>query len=174
MIIKIKMRKRKRYITLAVIVSILLFCISGSMLAVSCNSTVPTIPIELSPAYNIDIPSTPETVTKKEPSDTVAVVRGSSVTVPVTVTSMSGVPIKIRLVLTPELSLPSSITFKIQQEYVTIEPGKSINIPVTITAAESTLPGTFGMSVFGSLKEPVKGRSLSAQIFMLVIIDSQS
>jgi hypothetical protein len=149
------------------------------MLALSCNLTAPathlsTTPVELPPAYNIDVPSTPEIVAKNEPYITVGVVTGNSTTIPITVTSMSDVSIEIRLVPTPDKRLPDTVTFKVSQKYVTIEPGKNVAIPFTITAAKSTSPGTFGMGLLGSLKKAVKGRNLSAQMFLLVVIDNQS
>jgi hypothetical protein len=172
-------RKTKRYTTLLVVASILLGCLGESILALSCNSpasstSLSTAPVELPPTYNIDVPSTPEIVAKKEPYATVGVVTGSSTTIPITVTSMSDTAMDIRLVPTPDKRLPDTVTFNVSQEYVTIEPGKSIAIPFTITAARSTSPGTFGMGLIGSLKKAVKGRNLSAQMFLLVVIDNQS
>jgi len=162
-----------------VVACILSVCLGESMLALSCNLTTPvtglsTTPIELPPAYNIDVPSTPEIVAKKEPYATVGVVTGSSTTIPITVTSMSDTAMDIRLVPTPDKRLPDTVTFEVSQEYVTIEPGKSVVIPLTITADNSTSPGAFGMGLIGSLKKAVKGRSLSAQMFLLVVIDQQS
>lgn len=164
------MKKKNKYITYATITCIALFSIGGLILAMSCRTAKSVSTIELPPAYSINVPSTPQPI-ENERFHTITLASGSSIAVPVIVTSLSDVSIHVRIILTPEAGLPDSITYQTPKEYTSIEPGKSATIPVTLSASESTVPGTYGMSAFGSLKNAVKGRNLSAQIFMLVVTE---
>jgi hypothetical protein len=148
--------------------------ITGGLIpAIACNSTESKTPAVLPPAYSLYVPSLPDPTAKIKNINVVTLVGGSAITVPVTVNSTSDVSISIRLVVTPQPNFPESITYQTQPEYIKIEPGKSATVPLIITAAVSAIPGTYGMSVYGSLKKSVKGRELAAQIFFLVITDKQ-
>jgi hypothetical protein len=170
---EVRMRKMKRYTTPALIACLLILSIGGTMAAVSCQPELPKLPINYPPAYFIDIQFPPEEEPREEGLFYLTLERGSSLTLPVTVTSESNVPIRIRLALSDNPAIPEFITFQTQQEYVTLEPEESIDMTVTFTIAESATLGSYRMSVWGELEEPVEERSTMGQAFTLVITASQ-
>ncbi len=158
------MKILKRYTNHALTISLSILCIGGVMAAVSCKPDMPQKPL---PAYyfNIKFPEQEESIS------TLTVERGSSATLPVTVTSNSDVPISIRLTLKESGTLPGSITFETRQDYAALQPEESITLYVTFNISGSTAPGRYNTGIHGELKEPVTNRALMTQGIHLNVVD---
>ncbi len=131
-----------------------------------------TIPPKYPPAYFIEAQFPPNEDFEDSGLFSLAMEPGSSVTLPVNITSWSNVPIHVRLSVSAHPAVPDFVTFETQQEYVTLEPDERTQIPVTLTIAKAARPGEYRMSISGELKEPVEERSTMGQGFTLVITDS--
>jgi hypothetical protein len=129
----------------------------------------PSIPPKYPPAYFIEAQFPPDEYSRESGLFSLTMERGSSVTLPVNVTSWSDVPIHIRLALSSHPSIPEFVTFEVQQDYVTLEPEESIELLVTFTIAESAIPGSYRMSIWGELEEHVEERATMGQGFTLVL-----
>jgi hypothetical protein len=140
----------------------------------SCRPPIPDIPALPPRAYRIDIQLPPEDELHDTGLFTLRMERGSSLTLPATVTSESDIPISIRLALYSNNTIPDFVTFETQQEFVTIEPREITDIPATFTIAESAAPGSYRMGISGELEMPIEGRATAGQSFNLIITADQS
>ena len=166
MVEEVSMKKIKRYIAPALMASLLIPGIGGTATAASCTTSIPQKDL---PAYYFDI-----RFPAGEPVSTLTVERGSSVLLPVTVTSNSDIPISIHLTQDNQNILPDSITFETRQDYVTLPPGENTTLYVTFSISELAASGSYTTGIHGELKEPVENRSLMTQVFNLVVTDYQS
>ena len=165
MIEEVSMKKIKRYTAPALMVSLLIPSVGGTMAPVSCTLE----PQKDFPAYyfNIQLPA-------EEPLSSLTIERGSSLTLPVTVTSNSDVPVSIRLTQDNQRILPDSITFETPPDYAALQPGENATLYVTFNVSELATPGEYSTGIHGQLKEPVANRCLMTQLFTLIVTDRQS
>ena len=99
-------------------------------------------------------------ITTRHPFDSGAamITRGSSLILPVTVFSLTDVPINIRLVLSNAGSLENYIQVKSTSEYQTLNPGGRTDTNITFTMAEDAPTGSFYLRLKGEIQEPFTER----------------
>ena len=132
------------------------------VLLAGCAGDLPKKPL---PAYTLGYYLLPAQTTINE----ISVLQGSMVNLAVGVTSLSDVPLAVRLAADNRPGTPATLSPRLSAEYVAIRPGESVLLSAVYYVGSNLPPGNYMLGLRGELREAVPDRAELSRSFRLTV-----